>query len=464
MGQAAKTYIYSVIGAGGLLLAMTLDSFSPAHPGLWAIYTVLAVLASTVKLRLPGMEGTYSFSFLFLLYGVAHLSLPETLVTACAAAVAQSLWKPAKRPVLVQVLFNTANLLVTVGVCFLAARVWADAGAQYLPAVMALVACAYFMVNTVLVSGVLSLLQRKRLGEVYGQWYVWSFPYYLVGVTLVALLPSPGRTVPGEAWLILIPSVYLVHFFVGLVKWNTSSSATGDEGNSPMPRAAQLYVGAVVAAAVILLVAAAIDWQSQNLPRFAIYLALAMVASTLKIRLPQMRGTVTPSFVLLLVAIAQLSMAEIAVMAAAVGLVQILWRSASRPTRAQLMFSPASLVVSDVIAHGVTRIALAPWLGDSVVGVAVVSALVLYIFNTVAVAVVLALVGRKPLSGVWQLCYFWSLPYYLVGAAASGIMTAVSRTADWPASLLVLPLMALVYISYRAQLSQAVVRNKQAIA
>jgi hypothetical protein len=53
----------------------------------------------------------------------------------------------------------------------------------------------------------------------------------------------------------------------------------------------------------------------------------------------------------------------------------------------------------------------------------------------------LALVDRKPLSDVWQLCYFWSLPYYLVGAATAGIMTATSRTADWLPKFLVLPLM-----------------------
>jgi hypothetical protein len=35
-------------------------------------------------------------------------------------------------------------------------------------------------------------------------------------------------------------------------------------------------------------------------------------------------------------------------------------------------------------------------------------------------------------------------------------MTAVTRAADWPPSLLILPLMGMLYFSYRAQLSQAV--------
>jgi hypothetical protein len=255
-----------------------------------------------------------------------------------------------------------------------------------------------------------------------------------------------------------------VYFFVGLVKWRASSPAIPDRPDLPLPRAARLYVFGVVIAGVILLVSAVVNWQPQNLTRFLIYLALAVVASTLKIRLPRMSGTVAPSFVLLLAAIAQLSLAETAVMAAVVGVVQVIWRSASRPTGAQLVFSPACLVVSAFAAWDVSRIALEPWIGHSVVGVAVVSTLILYVFNTVMVAAVLALVDGKPLGGAWRLCSFWSLPYYLVGAAASAIMTAVSRTADWQPSLLVLPLMALVYISYRAQLSQAVLRSGPAIS
>lgn len=43
-------------------------------------------------------------------------------------------------------------------------------------------------------------------------------------------------------------------------------------------------------------------------------------------------------------------------------------------------------------------------------------------------------------------------------------MTATSRTANWPPSLLVLPLMGLLFVSYRLQLGQAVARNQLATA
>src|SRR5207244_1021960 len=148
----------------------------------FALYLLLAVLGSLVKLRLPGMEGTYSLNFLFLLFGVLHFSLAETVIAGCVGALVQSVCNTKQRPSLMQILFNMANLTVSVGVCFLTVRLTVFSGlSSYRPAEVALVACVYFVMNTVLVSGVLSLLQGKRLAEVCRQWYVWSLPYYLVG-------------------------------------------------------------------------------------------------------------------------------------------------------------------------------------------------------------------------------------------------------------------------------------------
>jgi len=172
----------------------------------------------------------------------------------------------------------------------------------------------------------------------------------------------------------------------------------------------------------------------------------------------------TPAFVLLLVGIAHLDFAETVVTAAVCGAVQVMWRPARRPMLAQVVFNPATLALSAAFAFGVSRIALEPWLGDSVVGLLAVSTIVLYCSNTLLTATVIALAAGRPLSSIWQLSYFWSLPYYLVGAAVAGVMTAISRTAGWPLSLLLLPLMGLVYVSFRLQVGQAVGRTAQASA
>ncbi|HUB77619.1 MAG TPA: hypothetical protein VMB03_02430 [Bryobacteraceae bacterium] len=460
MSKMARVYIGGVIGTGASVLAASLMICSWPNRSAWEVYAILAVMASVVKLRLPGVDGTYSMGSLFVLYGVVHFDLAEVLVAACAGAMASSLFNNRKRPSSIQVLFNIAGVAVSAGVCFLVGRVWLAPGIdRYRPAVVAAAACAYFVVNTVLVSGVLSLLEGKRLAQICSQWYVWAFPYYLIGVALVGLMPSGGHTLPGEAWLIVFPLVYLIHFFLGLVQRHVSARQLGDQENAGMPLGAVVYIVAVVAAGVVLLTTALLRWRPENLSEFACFLVLAMAASTLKIRLPRVQGTISPAFVLVLVTIAQLSFAETVVMAIVSGAVQVLWRPARRPILAQIVFNPSSLAVSAAAAYALTRGVLAPWLDGSVAGVSAVSTVALYLSNTFLTATVIAFIHRRPLRTIWQLSYFWSLPYYLVGAAVAGAMTAINQTAGWPPSLLLLPLMGLVYISYRVHVMQAIERK-----
>jgi len=462
MTSAAKVYIGGVIGAGGLIFAGCMANWSGSDLLQCSVYLVLATLASVAKLRLPGLDGTYSLGSLFVLYGVVHFGLPETLLASCAGVAAGSLFNTKRPSSLVQVLFNIGNVSISVSTCFVVARIWLASGMlQYQPAVIAAAACVYFIVNTVLVSGVLSLLTGKRLREVCSEWYVWSFPYYLIGIALVALLPTAGRVLPGEAWLVLLPLVYLPHFFLGLMQWRSPSSVGGDRPDTSLPRSAKRYVMCVTTFGAILLLAAIFHWESQIPARFVCYLALTVVASMLKIRLPKLEGTISPAFVLVLVAIAQLSLAETTVVAALGGAVQVLWRPARRPILAQVVFNPASLALSAALAHVLSRTALNAWLGESIVGVLVVSTLVMYGANTLMAAAVYALANRKPLTSMWQNWSFWSFPYYMVGAAVCGAMTAICKTAGWSPSLLLLSPMALLYISYRAQVRCAVHRSLQ---
>lgn len=43
----------------------------------FACYLLIAVLASSLKIRLPGIDGTMSVNFLFILLGVLHHSDPN---------------------------------------------------------------------------------------------------------------------------------------------------------------------------------------------------------------------------------------------------------------------------------------------------------------------------------------------------------------------------------------------------
>lgn len=457
MPTRVKLYIYGVVAAGAAILASSLMTWSSPRTSVLVVFTVLVMLASAIKLRLPALQGTYSLSFPLLLFGIIHFSLPETLIAGCAGVVVQSLCNTKKRSSLIQVLFNTANLILSVGACFLVARGAVFPGlVWYRPAGMALVVGVFFVFNTVLVSGVLALLHGKPLVEVCREWYFWSFPYYLIGAAIVALLPAPGDSLRGEAWLILLPLLYLIHFFLGLMEFGSAGTAPAQKiTNDPLPRGARYYLSGVLAAALILLIWGTLNWQVRDPLRFGAYLALVAIASTLKVRLPRMRGTISLNFVLLLVGIGDLSLTEVVFMSALAGAIQCLWKPKRPATAAMALFNAACLSLSAAVAWFLCRWALEPWLSQSLVTVIIVGTLFLYACNTLIVSTMVCLVNRKPLHSVWRNCHFWSFPYYLVGAAAAGLMIATGRVGGWEVSLLVLPLMALVYISYRLHMAKA---------
>src|SRR5437899_1462692 len=106
MSLAAKAYTYSVIAIGGVILAASLPNWSVDKSVAFLVYFILSIIASMLKFRLPGIEGTYSVSFLFTLIGIAELTLPQTLVATCVGALIQSVWKAKNRPTSVQILFS----------------------------------------------------------------------------------------------------------------------------------------------------------------------------------------------------------------------------------------------------------------------------------------------------------------------------------------------------------------------
>ena len=86
------------------MLGFALSHWQSADLARFVCYVAVAVLASGLKVQLPGIDGTMSVNFLFILLGIMELSLPETLVIGCAASHTGAALKPVlARSVLAQV-------------------------------------------------------------------------------------------------------------------------------------------------------------------------------------------------------------------------------------------------------------------------------------------------------------------------------------------------------------------------
>jgi hypothetical protein len=218
MPAAAKLYIGAVITLGFALLTGCL-LFHGQFPDLprYFSYLLLAVLASTLKVRLPGLTGTMSVNFLFILIGIADLTVAETLAMGCAATVIQCVWRTKRGPRLVQAVFNIAALVLSIGVAYQVSHfTLALARAQSLCTLLVLAACSYFVSNTLLISGVLCLVEGKPLAKIWQQCFLWTFPYYLVGSAIAGLVSVSNRAVGWEVSLLILPLMYLVYLFYRL--------------------------------------------------------------------------------------------------------------------------------------------------------------------------------------------------------------------------------------------------------
>jgi len=75
-----------------------------------------------------------------------------------------------------------------------------------------------------------------------------------------------------------------------------------------------------------------------------------------------------------------------------------------------------------------------------------------FLLTTVPVATVIALTERKSLIAVWRASYLWVFPYYLLGAGSAALLGFVKGSFGWQTSMLAVPVMYLIYRSYRMHL------------
>src|ERR1700728_1893184 len=222
----------------------------------------------------------------------------------------------------------------------------------------------------------------------------------------------------------------------------------------PLSIQTKLFIGLAASLGVVVLGFALLHWQSQDLPRFLSYLAVAVLASGLKVQLPGIDGTMSVNFLFILLGVLELSLPETLLIGCTATLVQSVWQTRNRLDPIKILFNVAGMMANASALTYITYHWLAQRYGANKPILLMVAALVFFFANTLPISIVISLTEGKSSRKVWSECYFWSFPYYLVGAAAVGLVGIVNRSAGWETSLLVLPLIYWVYRSYRLYLGR----------
>lgn len=212
-----------------------------------------------------------------------------------------------------------------------------------------------------------------------------------------------------------------------------------------MTKSALTYAWTIIAIGTAILVGAAWQWQSANGTALGICLALALFASTLKLQLTGLTGTISPGFVFLLVSVALLSWTETVVIAVASGLMQSLWRPKTPPRPLQIAFAAATMAIAGGLTHGVTWGLVAMRGTDGMAVILGVAGVVLLVSNTLIVSTVLCLIKEGPFEMVWRSVQCRAVPYYLAGGLLADVW--VRAGLNGPAGIALLAAISVYLLS-----------------
>jgi hypothetical protein len=213
----------------------------------------------------------------------------------------------------------------------------------------------------------------------------------------------------------------------------------------------KIYVTAAIVAGALAAVASAFAWQTGDPGKLAGYLILTWFASTIKMRIPALTGSVSLGFVAVLTGVAVMSLSETVLGVTGAAIAQTLWRPKQRPMRIQVAFNVSVLAASTWIAYTLAH-AVAPSSPVLRVAAAVVP---LYLFNTGAVAGVLSILSGSGLDVIWDKFLFAAFPCYVMGAVLAALLAEANLvSAGWFPVLAAAGLSYVMFNSYRNWLSR----------
>lgn len=210
---------------------------------------------------------------------------------------------------------------------------------------------------------------------------------------------------------------------------------------------AKTFIMTLVALGGIFMIHSVMTWRGQPLLLLAC-LVVAALASMLKVRLPLIPGTFSANCLVTILAIAQLTVADVVFIAVVCAIVQCKWKPKKRPTGIQVTFNAAVFALSGTAAgwtYGALQL-FAPAI--PAIASLVIAACVFFSVNTGSISVVIALAEGSSLLQTWRVWHVWSLPYYVVNIAAAVLITSLSPTSVVVITARILPMILGPFTGY----------------
>lgn len=228
------------------------------------------------------------------------------------------------------------------------------------------------------------------------------------------------------------------------------------------PPRATAYIGLIILAGSVVLGHGLWNWSSQDWTRYLTYCVIALLASGMKVTLPAVSGTMSMNFVFVLIGISELSLPETLAMGCLGMLVQSTVYVKNRLRAVQVIFNVASMACSIQVSYSVYHASFHESGALAAPIKLLLAAATFFVTNTLSVAAVIGLTEKRNPWKIWRESYFWSFPNYLVGAAAAWIVSVASALLGWQTSLLLLPILYVIYRSHSLYVNRLEDEKKRA--
>jgi len=163
-------------------------SIHPLHQFQFASLTLLGVIASRLKVRLPGLTGNMSMNLPFVLLAIVQLGLFEAAAIAFASTLIQSLPKRGLQLRPTQLLFNVSTMTTAAGLAYLVFHEFDGRHGATGSLALVLSAATYFFINTLPVATIICLTEGAKIVRTWSGIVHLSFPYYVAGTGITSIL------------------------------------------------------------------------------------------------------------------------------------------------------------------------------------------------------------------------------------------------------------------------------------
>jgi hypothetical protein len=217
-----------------------------------------------------------------------------------------------------------------------------------------------------------------------------------------------------------------------------------------IPKSAAVFITLIAMFGLGTLGYAVLHFQQNDSFRFISFLAVALLAARLKLKLPGLNGNMSVNLPFIILGVTELGLLQTVIIACASTLMQSVKKPVNQIQWIQVFFNFFNMSLSVGLAHFAFHHAL--W-ESSLMTAALrigIAAGILFLANTVPVSAIISLTEVRKMAQVWYEIFLWSFPYYVLSAGVASIVTTLNRHIGWQIPLLVLPLMFGVYHCYRA--------------